>query len=154
LKVKLITIAKSNFPFVADGAKMYVQRMRGLANFTYDEVHVKLKSKDVEAVKKEEGMAILKKCEGSKIFLFDERGKSYSSEQFAKFFEKQGLSGTKSIALVIGGSYGFSDEVYAKSTGQISLSAMTFSHQLVRVLALEQIYRAHTIIKGLPYHHA
>ena len=128
--------------------------MRGLASFSYEEVHVKLKSKEIETVKKEEGLAILKHCEGSKIFLFDERGKPYSSEEFAKFFEKHALSGVKSIALVIGGAYGFSEEVYAKSAGQISLSAMTFSHQLVRVLALEQIYRAHTIIKGLPYHHA
>lgn len=139
---------------MADGAKMYVQRMRGLASFSYEEVQVKLKSKETEAVKKQEGLVILKHCEGSKIFLFDERGKSYSSEEFAKFFEKHALSGNKAISLVIGGAYGFSEEVYAKSSGQISLSAMTFSHQLVRVLALEQIYRAHTIIKGLPYHHA
>lgn len=133
---------------------MYVKRMRGLANFSYEELVVKLKSNTPEATKKEEGEQILRKCAGSDIYLFDERGKAYSSPEFARFFEKQGLSGTRSITLVIGGAYGFSDDVYAHAKGKISLSAMTFSHQLVRVLALEQIYRAHTIIKGLPYHHA
>jgi 23S rRNA (pseudouridine1915-N3)-methyltransferase len=133
---------------------MYVQRMRGLANFSYEELTVKLKSKETEVVTRDEGTAILKACEGTTIFLFDERGKSFSSSQFAQFFEKHAVNGTRGISLVIGGAYGFSDEVYTKASGQISLSAMTFSHQLVRVLALEQIYRAHTIIKGLPYHHA
>ena len=90
---------------------------------------------------------------GKELHLFDEQGDSFSSREFADFLEKKMLSGLKELVFVIGGPYGFSDEVYEKANSKISLSKMTFSHQLARLLCVEQIYRAFTIIKGEPYHH-
>ena len=91
------------------------------------------------------------KCAG--WVYFDEKGKMYSSVGFSNFVEKKMVSGPKELVFVIGGPYGFSKEVYQKATSKISLSQMTFSHQMVRLLCVEQIYRAFTIIKGEPYHH-
>src|SRR6056297_623284 len=88
-----------------------------------------------------------------KVHLFDEKGKKYSSREFAGFWEKKMLSGLKELVFVIGGPYGFSDAVYQKANSKISLSRMTFSHQLARLLCTEQLYRAFTILKGEPYHH-
>jgi 23S rRNA (pseudouridine1915-N3)-methyltransferase len=91
--------------------------------------------------------------QGKELHLLDEQGKSYSSRDFAEFLEKKMLSGIKEVIFVIGGPFGFSDEVYKNANSKISLSRMTFSHQLARLLCVEQIYRAFTIIKGEPYHH-
>ena len=86
------------------------------------------------------------------VILLDEKGKEYSSSEFAKEVEKL-ISGGKNIVFVIGGAFGFSDAVYARSDGKVSLSRMTFTHQMVRAIFVEQLYRAFTIIKGEPYHH-
>ncbi len=86
------------------------------------------------------------------VLLFDEKGKNYSSSEFAQFLQKQFLSG-KSIFLVCGGPYGFSESVYKRADGLISLSSMTFTHQMVRVIIAEQLYRAFTILKNEKYHH-
>jgi 23S rRNA (pseudouridine1915-N3)-methyltransferase len=83
----------------------------------------------------------------------DEKGKIFSSVEFARFLEKNMLGGTKNLVFVVGGPYGFSDAVYAKAVEKVSLSAMTFSHQLIRLIFSEQLYRALTILKGEPYHH-
>ncbi|PLX13151.1 MAG: 23S rRNA (pseudouridine(1915)-N(3))-methyltransferase RlmH, partial [Marinilabiliales bacterium] len=85
--------------------------------------------------------------------LLDELGKEYSSVNFSKFIEKQMISGLKNLVFVVGGPYGFSREVYEKCNSKISLSSMTFSHQMIRLIFVEQLYRAMTIIKGEPYHH-
>src|SRR5690606_22859810 len=87
------------------------------------------------------------------MYLFDENGKQFSSRQFAAFLQKRMDSGIKELVFVIGGPYGFSDEVVARATSKISLSKMTFSHQLARLLRMEQFYRAFTLLKGEPYHH-
>lgn len=101
-----------------------------------------------------EGKLLLGPCQaGDRIFLFDEGGKHYNSRDFAAFTQKQMNSGVKSINFLIGGAYGFSDDVKSVAQGKVSLSPMTFSHQLVRLIIAEQLYRAHTIIKGEPYHH-
>ena len=83
----------------------------------------------------------------------DERGESYTSRAFASFVERAMVSGLRRLVFVIGGPYGFSSEVYERARGLVSLSTMTFSHQMVRLFALEQLYRAQTIIRGEPYHH-
>ncbi len=155
MKVELLVVGKTSFDHVREGVEMYVKRLNHLADFSYRELVVKSKkTKDTEALKKEEGHEILKSAEGSILILLDENGKQYNSVDFARFVEQFSITGSKSITFVIGGAYGFSQEVYAKSRCKVSLSSMTFSHQIVRMIALEQIYRAHTIIKGLPYHHA
>ena len=87
------------------------------------------------------------------MVLLDENGTSFDSMEFSKFLQKQMNSGIKQLVFVIGGPYGFSEKIYKKSQGKISLSKMTFSHQMVRLFAIEQIYRGFTILKNEPYHH-
>ena len=87
------------------------------------------------------------------IVLLDEKGKDYTSVEFSKFIEKQMVSGSKGLVFVIGGPYGFSKDIYELANAKVSLSKMTFSHQMVRLIFSEQLYRAMTIIKGEPYHH-
>lgn len=90
---------------------------------------------------------------GDYVVLLDEKGKDYSSKGFSTFIQNKLLSSSKRLVFIAGGSYGFSEEIYIRSNEQVSLSKMTFSHQLVRLIFLEQLYRALTIIKGEPYHH-
>jgi 23S rRNA (pseudouridine1915-N3)-methyltransferase len=101
-----------------------------------------------------EGEAIMKLIgEGDYLVLMDERGQQYTSMEYAQWLQKRMLSGVKRLALVIGGPYGFSEEVYARANQKISLSKMTFSHQIVRAIFAEQLYRAFTILNNEPYHH-
>ena len=100
------------------------------------------------------GEAILRQlADGDYVTLLDERGEEYRSVEFALWLQKRLNSGVKRLVLVIGGPYGFSDEVYARADGRLSLSRMTFSHQIVRAIFAEQIYRAFTILNNEPYHH-
>ncbi|PHK28337.1 50S rRNA methyltransferase, partial [Nostoc linckia z16] len=104
--------------------------------------------------KEKEGELILAKVATSdQLLLLDENGKSYSSVGFSDELQKKMNSGVKTLVYVIGGPYGFSDAVYNRANGKVSLSAMTFSHQMVRLFFIEQLYRAFTILKNEPYHH-
>ncbi len=104
--------------------------------------------------KEKEGKAILDLVsQGDLLILLDEQGNELSSTGFAKWIEKKMVTGTRQLTFVVGGPYGFSDEVYQRADSKISLSKMTFPHQLVRLIFAEQLYRAMTIIKGEPYHH-
>lgn len=104
--------------------------------------------------KEKEGELILAKITATdQLILLDENGASFSSVGFSDYLQKKMNSGVKTLVFVIGGPYGFSDEVYAKAQGKISLSAMTFSHQMVRLFVIEQLYRGFTILKNEPYHH-
>ncbi|HTF81729.1 MAG TPA: 23S rRNA (pseudouridine(1915)-N(3))-methyltransferase RlmH, partial [Cytophagales bacterium] len=107
-----------------------------------------------EQQKIEEGKLILKEVQNTDlVILLDEKGRSYTSVQFAKYLEQHMNNAVKNLVYVIGGPYGFSEEIYNRAQGKISLSTMTFSHQMVRLFFVEQIYRAYTIMKGEPYHH-
>ena len=104
--------------------------------------------------KEKEGVLLLKKVGASdQLWLLDEKGKEFRSLEFSKFMQSKMNAGIKQFILVIGGPYGFSDEVYRKAMGKLSLSKMTFSHQMIRLFLVEQIYRAFTILKNEPYHH-
>jgi 23S rRNA (pseudouridine1915-N3)-methyltransferase len=104
--------------------------------------------------KEKEGELILKQLKGEDVLiLLDEKGKNPSSREFADFFQKKMNGGTRSLCLVIGGAYGFSDEVYNRAESLLSFSKMTFSHEMIRLMLVEQVYRAFTIIKGESYHH-
>jgi 23S rRNA (pseudouridine1915-N3)-methyltransferase len=104
--------------------------------------------------KEKEGELILSKVgQNDALVLLDEKGKSYSSVEFSEFLQKKMNAGLKTLVFVIGGPYGFSETVYQKAQGKLSLSAMTFSHQMVRLFFIEQLYRGFTILKGEPYHH-
>ena len=107
-----------------------------------------------EQQKEKEGELILKKCnKGDYLILLDEKGKSYSSLNFSSFLQSKMNAGLKRVIFVIGGPYGFSEAVYQKANEKISLSKMTFSHQMVRLFIIEQLYRSFTILKNEPYHH-
>lgn len=107
-----------------------------------------------EEQKRAEGIELLRYITPTdRVYLFDERGESYTSRAFATFIERAMVSGERRMVFIIGGPYGFSPEVYERADGQVSLSSMTFSHQMVRLFAIEQLYRAQTIIRGEPYHH-
>jgi len=96
----------------------------------------------------------LKRIEtGDRLILLDEKGHEYRSVEFARYLQKKMNAATRRMVLAIGGPYGFSDEVYARADEKISLSKMTFSHQMIRLFILEQLYRAFTILKNEPYHH-
>jgi 23S rRNA (pseudouridine1915-N3)-methyltransferase len=104
--------------------------------------------------KTKEGQALLAKITANEfLVLLDEKGKRMNSKQFSKYLEKHMVQSTQCLSFIIGGPYGFSKEVYAKASGKISLSEMTFSHQIIRVIFAEQLYRGFTIIRNEPYHH-
>ncbi len=156
MKVTLLVIGKTDSQYLAEGIAEYSKRLKHYINFELEvlpDIRRK-KNMSIEVLKKKEGEQILK-CltPGREFHLFDERGRAFTSEEFARFLEKKMTSGLKNLVLVIGGPYGFSEKVYENAKSEISLSKMTFSHQMARLLCVEQIYRACTILKGEPYHH-
>jgi 23S rRNA (pseudouridine1915-N3)-methyltransferase len=155
MKVTLLVVGKTDEPFLREGISFYIKRLRRYADFKMEIIPDVKKSRrySTEKQKIAEGEKIISgNHSGKELHLFDERGDSYSSREFAEFLEKKMVSGLKELVFVIGGPFGFSDEVCEKANSKISLSKMTFSHQLARLLCIEQIYRAFTIIKGEPYH--
>jgi 23S rRNA (pseudouridine1915-N3)-methyltransferase len=156
VKIKLICVGKTGKKFLEEGEHEYIQRLKHYISFERIELPDIKQAKTLteEQIKVKEGDQIKAKIQpGEKVFLLDERGKEYSSEQFSVFLQKQFNQGGQGIVFVIGGPYGFSDEMYQLATGKISLSKMTFSHQMVRMFFVEQLYRSMTILKGEPYHH-
>ena len=142
--------------WVRVGLELYVSRLVHYVQFNLVEIpelkNVSALTKD--QIKEKEGALIMKNLKTSDdVILLDEHGRQYSSMEFARLIEDKMSRSGKDIVFVIGGAYGFSKEVYDRSNGLISLSKMTFSHQIVRTIFTEQLYRAFTIIKGEPYHH-
>ena len=157
MKIKVICIGKTGKGFLVDGEKEYLNRLKHYAKVEKVELpDIKNARKlSQEQVKSEEGKALLKLIDsGDQVFLLDEKGKHYSSKQFADFLQKRFNQGGKCLVFVIGGAYGFSEELYQRAQGKLSLSAMTFSHQMIRMIFFEQLYRAMTIQRGEPYHHS
>ena len=156
MKIRLITLGKTAFKYLEEGMDIYKKRLQHYAPFEYLEIPLPKPSKKAtfESIKMDEGKKLLKVINNDEfLILFDENGKEYSSTGFAKFLEKNMISGRKTLTFVIGGAYGFSAEVYQRANGKLALSQMTFSHQMVRLFAIEQIYRGQSILKGEPYHH-
>ena len=155
MKLTLVTVGKTDVPWVREGLQLYAARLQHYVRFEIKEIP-ELKnagSLSEEQIKEKEGALILKETEGTDMILLDEHGKEYRSLEFAKEIQNRLNRGGRDIGFVIGGAYGFSPDVYAKAAGKLSLSKMTFSHQMVRTIFAEQLYRAFTIIKGEPYHH-
>ena len=156
MKITLLVVGKTDVTYILEGISEYEKRLKHYINFNIEVIpdHRKNRKLSIELQKKREGELILSKAlAGKELHLFDERGKSFTSIEFASFLEKKMVSGLKELVFVIGGAYGFSKEVYKQSVSKISLSKLTFPHQMVRLLCVEQIYRAFTILKGEPYHH-
>lgn len=156
MKISLLTVGKTDVKWVKDGLVLYVSRLVHYIPFQVVEIpelkNVSALSRD--QIKSREGELILKAVKPSdELILLDEKGREFRSLEFAKFVEEKLSRGSRDIVFVIGGAYGFSDEVYARADSRMSLSKMTFSHQMVRTIFAEQLYRAFTIIKGEPYHH-
>ena len=156
MKIKLVCIGKTGKDFLVAGEKEYLDRLKHYVQVERVEIPDIKNAKKLtfQQVKELEGKEILSKVSSSdRVFLLDERGKNYSSVTFSQFIQNQFNQGGKSIVFVIGGAYGFSDEVYSRANGKISLSEMTFSHQMIRMIFFEQVYRAMTILNNEPYHH-
>lgn len=156
MKIKIICVGKTSKSFLIDGENEYLKRLKHYLPVERIELPDLKNAKKLteEQIKIAEGELILSKINaGETLFLLDEGGKSYSSEKFATFLQQQFNMGGHGIVFVIGGPYGFSEQLYQKAIGKISLSKMTFSHQMIRMFFLEQVYRAMTILKGEPYHH-
>ena len=155
MKITLLAVGKTDDNRIADLTDMYVERLKHYINFELEIIPdlKKTKNLSVEQQKTKEGDLILNQLKTSDfVTLLDEKGKSLSSQQFAQLINKRSLSGMKRLVYIIGGPYGFSEAVYTRANSKLSLSAMTFSHQMVRLFAVEQIYRAFTILKNEPYH--
>lgn len=156
MKIKLLCIGKTSKSFLVDGEAEYLKRLKHYVSVEKIEFpDIRNAKKKTEAqIKEEEGQLILSKClPQDHLILLDENGKQFGSEGFAEHLQKLYNGGMKQLVFIIGGAYGFSEELYAKAQGKISISKMTFSHQMIRMIFLEQLYRAHTIMKGEPYHH-
>ena len=156
MKITLLVIGKTDSAYLTEGINDYVKRLNHYINFEIEVIPDLKKNKNlsIELQKQQEGELILTKNQaGKELHLFDEKGKMFTSREFAGFLEKKMASGLKELVLVIGGPYGFSPKVYERGKSKISLSKLTFSHQMVRLMCVEQIYRAFTILKGEPYHH-
>ncbi|MCQ2167061.1 MAG: 23S rRNA (pseudouridine(1915)-N(3))-methyltransferase RlmH [Bacteroidales bacterium] len=156
MKIILLTVGKTDIGWVAEGLSSYVSRLRHYVPFEMLEIPElkNVSSLTRDQIKLREGELILKNVRPSdNVILLDERGKEYRSVEFARKLEEVMARGGRDMVFVIGGAYGFSQQVYERSDSMLSLSRMTFSHQMVRAVFVEQLYRAFTILKGEPYHH-
>ncbi len=156
MTIRLIAIGKTDNRSLQQLITEYQNRLKHYVKFELEIIPDIKNSKNLtESQQKEkEGELILKKINNSDVLiLLDENGKQFSSVDFANYLQKKMNSGIKQLVFVIGGPYGFSNTIYQQAQGKISLSKMTFSHQMVRLFVIEQIYRGFTILKNEPYHH-
>lgn len=156
MKIKLLYVGKEHADVFQDAILQYQEKLKFYNPFEMVAIpYLKnTKSLSVEEQKKKEGELILKKIDaGDFVILMDEFGKEFTSVGFSELIQQQLNSGIKTLVFVIGGAYGFSQEVFARAQRKISLSQMTFPHLLTRLIFVEQLYRAFTILRKEPYHH-
>lgn len=156
MEIQLLTIGKTTQSFVKEGIEEYSSRLRRYIPFSLESIQdIKATKSLSPSVQKEREGELINSCLNSSdhVVILDERGKQFSSMEFASRIEKIMASGKKRCVFVVGGPYGFSEKVYQRADEKISLSKMTFTHEMVRLFFVEQIYRAMTILRGEPYHH-
>jgi 23S rRNA (pseudouridine1915-N3)-methyltransferase len=156
MQIRLIAIGKTDNKAIISLIDEYSKRLNFYIKFEFEVLPDLKNTKSLSEIlqKEKEGELILKKLIPSdELILLDERGKSYTSIDFSEFLQKKMNSGLKQLIFAIGGPYGFSDEVYSRSNGRLSISKMTFSHQMIRPFFIEQLYRGFTILRNEPYHH-
>ena len=156
MKITLLTVGKTDVKWVKEGLDLYVSRLSHYVQFSLVEIPElkNVSSFSQGQIKEKEGDLILAAIRPSdEVILLDEHGKEFRSVEFARFLEERMARSGRDMVFVIGGAYGFSQKVYERSDRKMSLSAMTFSHQMVRTIFAEQLYRAFTIMRGEPYHH-
>ncbi len=156
MTIKLLGIGKTDDPALQNLTEVYIKRLGFYNRFEFELIpDIKnVKNLDENQQKRKEGELLLNKVAASDfVVLLDENGKQYSSEAFSEFIQKRLNSGLKQLVFIIGGPYGFSEDIYKRADSKLSLSKMTFSHQMIRLFFVEQLYRAFTILKNEPYHH-
>ena len=156
MKIKLFFVGKTVEKYLQEGIGIYRDRLRHYASFEICEIPDLKQTASLreDQIKVREGEMILKNLKPSDyVILLDERGRMFSSIEWARDLEQRTSHTQGDVVFVVGGPYGFSEDVYSRANDKISLSRMTFSHQMVRLIFIEQLYRAFTIMKGEPYHH-
>ncbi len=156
MNIKLLAIGKTDNKALQTLIDDYTKRLSFYIKFDLEIIPDVKNVKNLSEIqqKEKEGELILSKISSTdQLILLDENGTTFSSIGFSDYLQKKMNAGIKTLVFVIGGPYGFSDELYKKAKGKISLSEMTFSHQMVRLFVIEQMYRGFTILKNEPYHH-
>ncbi len=156
MKITLLLVGKTSDDYIQKGMDNYLKRMKRYISFSVEIIPAlkNTKSLSKNQIKDKEGQLILSRIgETDFLMLLDENGNEMSSVGFSSYLKKMMLQSVKNIVFVVGGAYGFSHQVYKRGNSKISISQMTFSHQIVRLIFMEQIYRAFTIINNEPYHH-
>ena len=156
MSIDFLVVGKTDSAQVAELTRMYATRISRYIKFTLTELPDIRNSKNMseDAQKRAEGEMILRQLSGDDyVVLLDDKGAQPTSLEFASWMQKRMNSGVKRVVFIVGGPYGFSKEVYARAAEKLSLSRLTFSHQIIRPIFTEQLYRAFTILRGEPYHH-
>ena len=156
MRITLLTVGKTDIKWVSEGLEVYSSRLRHYIPCEIKEIPELKNASSLsrDQIRTAEGKLILKNLRDSdEVVLLDEHGREFRSVEFASMLEKRLSASSRDLVFVIGGAYGFSTEVYERASSKISLSKMTFSHQMVRTIFVEQLYRAFTIIRGESYHH-
>lgn len=156
MKIELKVVGKTAFDYLKTGIAIYEKRLKRYCDFSIAVIPDIKNAKNLSKaqIKEKEGAAILKKIDKSPfVILLDDKGKMFTSKEFSAYLEDKLMPSGKNIIFIVGGAYGFSESVYARANAKLSLSKMTFSHQMVRLFFVEQLYRAYSIIKNEPYHH-
>lgn len=156
MKIELAVIGKTSIGYLKQGIDEYIKRLKHYVPFEIIYIDDIKNTKNIseDQQKRTEGTKILSLLDKSDfVVLLDEHGKEYTSMQYSSYIQKRMLSGAKKVVFVIGGPYGFSQEVYDRANDKISFSKMTFNHEMFRLIFTEQLYRAYTIINHEPYHH-
>ncbi len=156
MRISFLLCGKTDAAYLKEGMAIYEKRLKHYTKFDTIILPELKNTKHMNAatIKQKEGENILKQIDAKDfVWLLDENGKTFDSRGFAAQIERLQLNSWKRVVIVVGGAYGFSDAVYARAQSKLSLSKMTFSHQLVRLVFLEQLYRAYTILNNEPYHH-
>lgn len=156
MKIELAVIGKTSIGYLKQGIDEYIYRLKHYVSFEIKYIDDIKNTKNIseDQQKRTEGAKILSLLDKSDfVVLLDEHGKEYTSMQYSSYIQKRMLSGAKKVVFVIGGPYGFSQEVYDRANDKISFSKMTFNHEMIRLIFTEQLYRAYTIINHEPYHH-
>ena len=155
MNIKLIVVSKTDDKYLQQGIEIYASRLKHYTNFEMVVVHAlkDQKGASAEEIKEREAVLLLKQLEKcDRVVLLDEHGTEHTSVGFSQFLQKQMNAGVRNLAFVVGGAFGFAQSVYAVANDKVSLSKMTFNHQMVRLFFVEQLYRAFTILRHEPYH--
>lgn len=156
MRISLLTVGKTDVKWVREGLETYVSRLSHYVPFSLEEIPELRNASALsrEQIREKEGELIVRRLKDTdEVILLDEHGREYRSVEWAAFLGEKLSRSSRDLVFVVGGAYGFSQKVYDRAASRLSLSKMTFSHQMVRTIFAEQLYRAFTILRGEPYHH-